>query len=636
MNRFRLLAVSLSLLILCSACTAAETVTSVPEVPTATPTTPPPPSKLTICLGQEPASLYPIDNPSASARAVLAALYDGPVDVVSYEYRPVILAQIPSLENGDVQLFEISVYVGDEVVDADGMPVTLTAGTRIRPAGCRSQDCVVQYDGRAEVKMDQMVVTYRLLPGLRWSDGKPLTAADSIYSYQVAVSRGTSYLVARTQAYEAADDVTVQWWGKPGFVDPDYLSNFFFPLPAHLLSGIPADELPDSEAASRRPVGWGPYLLSEWEAGDYITLVKNPYYFRKAEGLPKIDLLTFRFISDPETALAELLAGGCDVLDPSIPLDGQAALLQSMQAQGQVQALFSLSPVMEQLAFGISPAEYDNGYNSERDRPNYFGDVRVRQAVAMCIDRQRIVDEVLYGLSRVPASYVHPDHPSYTGDVPAYAFDVGKAAALLEEAGWRDVDNDPATPRQAWGAPGIPNGTPFEVTYITTGAAQRLQVSALVAESLAQCGIKLDLEYLNPSAFYAPGPEGPLFGRSFELAEFAMGNVAVAPPCEWYTTGQMPKTTNHWIGTNVSGYNNPSFDAACSLARQSLPGESAYIESNDQAQRLFAQDLPVIPLYWRVKSAAARPEVCGLVLDSTAASLFWNLETLAVGDDCAP
>ena len=127
--------------------------------------------------------------------------------------------------------------------------------------------------------------------------------------------------------------------------------------------------------------------------------------------MPTIDSLTFLFTPDPEDALAALLAGECDVLDASVPLDGQVGVLQSLQAEEQLTAYFSTSPVMEQLAFGILPAEYDNGYNPIYDRPNYFADARVRRAAAMCIDREEIIDTVLYGLSSVPASYVPSEHP---------------------------------------------------------------------------------------------------------------------------------------------------------------------------------------------------------------------------------
>ena len=171
----------------------------------------------------------------------LAAVYDGPIDTNGYAYQPVILEKLPSLTDGDAQLVPVSVYVGDEVVDADNVPVTLAPGVRVRPAGCRSADCAIVYDGTAEIQMDQMVVNFRLRPGLTWSDGVPLTAYDSVYAYLLAANPhlpGSKYLTDRTRAYEATDELTVQWWGKPGYIEAKRLLAFlewFEPIPADLI-----------------------------------------------------------------------------------------------------------------------------------------------------------------------------------------------------------------------------------------------------------------------------------------------------------------------------------------------------------------------------------------------------------------
>ena len=249
-----------------------------------------------------------------------------------------------------------------------------------------------------------------------------------------------------------------------------------------------------------------------------------------------------------------------------------------MADKKQLQVLFTTPPVMEQLAFGIRPAAYDNGYNAGVDRPDYLGDVRVRRAVAMCIDRQKVVDSVLHGLSKVPASFVPADDPLYNSAVTTYSFDVSAANALLEQAGWHDTDNNPLTPRLARGVQNVPDGTPLELNYITTGAAQRVQVSTIVADSLAQCGIKVNVKYLDQTALYAAGPDGALFGRNFDLAEFAMGSTSTEPPCEWFTSAEIPNAANQWVGTNVSGYSNPDFDAACQAVQQSLADEPAHAQ----------------------------------------------------------
>jgi peptide/nickel transport system substrate-binding protein len=634
----------LSLLVACGQKTPSPTPT--PE-PTLTATPVPLPRQLTVCLGQEPDSLYPVDNPSSAARSVLAAIYDGPIDTNSYGYQAVILERLPSIENGDAQLFSKSVYVGDEVVDASGTPVTLAVGVKIRPVGCHvvvpdpardSDACVIEYDGTSAVQMDQMQVTFNLLPGLTWSDGEPLTAEDSIFAYQVAAdsaSSGSKYLVDRTQSYEAADETTIQWWGKPGFIDPTYFTNFWSPLPKHLWSQFPVDQLSETDESARTPLGWGAYAIQEWVAGDHITLMKNPRYFRAGQGLPKFDILTFRFVPDPGTAISDLLAGTCDILDPSVRLDGQAGLLRSMAEQNQLQALFTKVPVMEELALGIQPASYDNGIDA-RDRVDYFGDVRVRQAIALCLDRQQVVDTVLSGLSTVPNSYLPPEQPLYNPDVTTYSFDVAAAGQLLEQAGWKDVDHDPSTPRQASGVPGIPNGAPFMVNYVTTNAVQRQQVSTILTASLAQCGIKVNVQYLDANTLYAPGPDGVLFGRNFDLAEFAMGSTGIEPPCDWYTSSEVPNAANSWVGTNVSGYTNPAFDAACLVSKQSLPDDPTHASAYAQAQSIFANDLPVIPLYWRVQTAAAGADLCHFSLDPTAVSSLWNIEAFDSGAGCQP
>jgi len=622
----------------CSIATA--TPKPLPPTPASTPTaTARPVRQLTVCLGQEPSSLYWYGNLSAAAKSVLAAVLPAPIESASYGDQPALLTRVPSLANGDVQLNSKSVSVGDEVVGADGLPSTLAPGVKVRPSGCRSDGCAVVYDGKAEIQMDQMTVTFRLLPGLTWSDGKPLTAEDSLYSYQVASdpkTPGPRTLLERTTSYTVLDATTVQWLGKPGYIDPGYLDDFWAPLPQHLWGQFPVSQLPATEEAAREPLGWGPYVIQEWVPGDHITLKKNLDYLHADQGLPKFDLLIFRFTPDPAQAIQALLSGQCDLLDPSIPLDGQVSLLRSMSNQGQLQAYFAPTPVMEQLAFGVRPAAADAGQVSGAGRPSLLGDPRLRQAVAMCLDRQQVVASVLSGLSSVPDTYLPSRDPLYNPDVTKYSFNTSAAGQLLDQIGWRRAGGDPSAPRQAVGVAGVPDGTPLELSYLTTDATQRQQVSRILAGSLAQCGIQVDLHYLDAAALYAPGPDGPLFGRAFDLAELAIANPGLETPCDWFTSSEIPAAANHWVGANISGYSNPAFDTACLSARDTLPGESAHADAYHQAEAIFAQDLPVLPLYWRVQVAAGRKDLCNFSLDPTASSSLTTIENLEVGSPCSP
>lgn len=639
------LVLAVLLVVVLSACqpVATETVAPVDSTPTpglAYTPTPLPPRVLSVCLGEAPNTLYPLGVPNAAARSVLAAIYDGPFDLVGYEVQPVILEKMPDLTEGDAQITPISVGLGDEVVGANGDLILLEAGSRVRPAGCRSDDCAILFDGRNPITMDQMFVEFNMLPDLLWSDGTAITAEDSVYAFELAShadTPGSKYIFDRTKSYEAADETTIQWWGKPGFMDPTYYSNFWGPLPQRLWGQFSAAELQKVDISSRAPMGYGAYMLKEWNA-DTLHLTKNPYYFRATESLPKFDELIFRVVPDADAALTAMIEGRCDLIDTTVHLDAQVSLLLEMRRAGQAQSYFGQTPTVEWLALGINPATYDDGYSTinHADRPDIFGDPRLRQAIAYCLDRQKVVDTVLYGLVPVPDTYISEEHPLHAASLAAYPYDPAAGRKLLDDLGWRDHDNDPATPRHAFGVSRVPQGTELSFTYITTSATQRRQVSEILSQSLQGCGIGVNLVYVTAAELYAEGPLGSLFGRAFDLAEYAMSTTTLQPPCARFTTDEIPTAATHWVGTNLGGYKNPTFDAACASALQSLPSEATYSQDYHLTQTLFVQELPAIPLYNRLEIAAARFDFCNFLLDPTAASDLYAIEMFDYGDSCLP
>ncbi|GAP12287.1 ABC-type dipeptide transport system, periplasmic component [Longilinea arvoryzae] len=616
--------------------TPTPTATEVLPTPTATPE---PPRSLTICLGQEPQSLYIYGSTTRSSWSVLEAVYDGPVDTHNFEAQPVILEKIPSLSDGDAIYQPAAVKAGDEVLDANGDLVTLAKGAKVFPSGCRDMSCAIEWDGQSELQMDSLQITFKLINGVQWSDGTAVTAQDSLFSYQLASDAATPVsktLADRTAAYEAVDDLTVRWTGKPGYVTHRFADHFWQPLPQHAWGGHSAAELLTSDDANRKPLGWGAYVIDEWTAGDHITLKKNPAYFRAGEGLPKFDTLTYRFLSaDGNTDLAAMLTGECDLIDQSTLLEDQLSAVLELQNSGKLKAYIGQGPEWEHLDFGIVPASYDDGYQPESDRADFFSDVRVRQAVAACINREALNTDLMAGQSAAPNSFLAPTHPWLATDLSVQGYDPQRAASLLAEAGWVDQDGDPETPLQANGTGTAPAGTPFSVTYLTTQAGLRQQMAEKISGMLKQCGIEVKINTLSPEQLYTAGPDGDLFGRKFDLAEFAW-QAGKGTPCYLYTTPQIPNAQNLWVGANITGYSSVEYDAACRAAELANPEQPEGLQAHHAVQEKFVTDLPVIPLLYRLKISVSRPDFCGFSLDVSARNEFWGVESYDYGVTCTP
>ncbi|PKN87687.1 MAG: hypothetical protein CVU46_03575 [Chloroflexi bacterium HGW-Chloroflexi-8] len=607
-------------------------------IKTTTPTLEPPRS-MVICLGDEPLTLYPYGSDSRAMWSVLEAIYDGPIDTVNFESQPVILKDLPTLENGGAVTQAVTVSAGDPVVDVNGDLVLLVKDTIVLPVGCQDDTCAIKWDGTTELQMTQLSLSFTMLDGLLWSDGQPLTMADSVYSFHLAADPSTPvnrYHVERTADYSSTSDTTLTWVGVPGFYPQHFGDLFWIPLPQHAWQSKTAAELLTDPAATQTPIGWGPYQIKEWVSGSHIELIPNPNYFRASENLPVFDTLVYQFLgTTADSNLKALEIGECDLIDATVSLDEQLVDVVEKSNLGEIKAYFGQGPEWEHLDFGIVPASYDDGIQMNSDRADWFGDLRMRQAFAYCIDRQAIADRYFVNRSEVPTSFYPPSHPLFDGSLSAIAYDVEKGTALLEEMGWMDEDQNPSTPRIARNVANVVDGTPLSINYFTTQSDLRVLVSNDIKNSVAVCGIELNVLNIFPSELYASGPEGVLFGRNFDLAQFTW-QAGRDTPCYLYTTKQIPNEANMWIGTNITGYQNPDYDQACGLAQQKQPVDPAlYMEANQKIQQIFAEDMPVLPLYYQIKIAASRPDFCGLdALDVSSRSVLRALETFNYGENC--
>jgi peptide/nickel transport system substrate-binding protein len=598
---------------------------------------------LIVCLGQEPESLYRYSaeylygDTGRAAETVLQAIYDGPFDVRSYQVEPVILEKIPDLSDGDARIETVTVEPGDPYFNPERLqPANLTRGDRYLPADCNSPECMQAYTG-GQVSMDRMVVDFRLQPGVEWSDGQPLTAQDSVFSFELDRQVDTptpKTQVDRTASYEALDAQTVRWTGIAGYTDSEYFSNFWSPLPQHLLGDRSALDLLRAEQTTVTPIGWGPYVIEEWRSGEDIQLSKNPNYFRAAEGLPAFDYLLFRFLKDGSAGgIEQLLTSECDVLDESAVADeldvellDEPALsfLVDLESGGRIQLSAAIGPELERLEFGLAPVP-------GAGVPPIFSDPRTRAGIAACLDREGFVGEVLHGLSAVPATYLSPEHPLYAGETASVEFNPQEGIRLLEEAGWIDADGDPATARVAQGVAGIAQATELSFAFLTSPDGFHRSAAEHFRADLVACGVDLVVGLRPAAELFAPWPDGPGFGRSFQTLGWAWPGW-VSPLCEMFAGWEIPSAVNPF-GANASGFSDSNYDAACEILLNGRPGSPEYLAAAQETQAIFAEQLPAIPLYMRPRVIAHGPEICRLETDPTAFSALWNIEEIR---PCAP
>jgi peptide/nickel transport system substrate-binding protein len=453
-----------------------------------------------------------------------------------------------------------------------------------------------------------MTVTFRLRPGLFWEDGRPVTAKDSVFAFQLASDAATpvsKFRINRTARYAAVDDLTIIWSGLPGWTDAAFLRNFWNPLPQHLLQGQSPGAIVTG-SFSRQPQGYGPFLLKEWKVGAQLLLARHPKYFRAAEGLPKADGLEMHLLGNSDAVLKQLLAGRLDLaLTGSLGMDQLADLAQANHDKRLVMSR-TLGSGQFFLMLNVNPLP---------DRPAFFNFLPVRQAVAQAIDRARLVKEILQGSTLVGDTFIPPKHPLHTTDIPQYPFDQARAKKLLGNADWVP------------GTDGIlTRGVQvFNVTLLfPSGRKDLARVADFIGSQLKAVGINVTPKSVAPTKLFAKGKETPLFGRNFDMVLFGCPG-GVEPPAELFLCEEVSRDANGWGGPNFCGYCSDAFDKAALVAmntpdpakRQSLWGTT---------QRTFAAELPAVPLWQDVKLAAARPDFQGLSLDFSQPSEMWNVE----------
>ncbi len=560
--------------------------TSVTDSPTTTPeavSAPTPvlegeePTSWTIGLLDEPANVLPFSPDGRAAAPIVEAMFPTPVLGRSYAYTTTgILESLPSSANGDLQVQEISGFL-----DATGQ-FTLTETTQ-------------------PTTTQQLTITYRWSRDLRWADGEPLTAADSLFSYnlmdQVQSSQEAQLTRGMVERYEQVDEYTTRAVLKPGRTEPGYLLTAWPPLPRHSLADLPPEEA--MAEMKRQPLGYGPYTFAEHTPGRQLELTRNDYW-PNHERLP--ERLVFRFYATAEELRNAITSGDVDVATlERIPQELYAFLDQDQQS-GAAEVTYLPGPIYEHLDFNLGV-----------DR---LQDVRVRKALAHALDRETMSATLFGGKVQPIHSWILPEQSTfYAGDeqLARYPYDASKASALLDEAGLADRNGD--------GVRELPNDEPFTLTLLTTDTALRTALAQQIVDSWRAVGIQAEVETQPVDQFYSP--TGPLYRRTFQVALFAW--IAGVDPggLPLWSCNAVPMPENSYTGNNFSGW---CFEAAEWSLRRANGVMDTRVRAQEylKQQRLWTQELPAVPLLQRPVVVLQRPGLQN-VLPDPVAPLTWNI-----------
>ncbi|MFA6823118.1 MAG: peptide-binding protein, partial [Geobacter sp.] len=403
-----------------------------------------------------------------------------------------------------------------------------------------------------------LTITFRLRRNVRWHDGAPFTARDVLYTYRVIIDPKTPTAYSedfkQVASVTAPDPFTVVVRYRAPFA-PALASWGTAILPAHLLEG---QEITKSPLA-RKPVGTGPFRFKEWVSGQKIALEANPDYF---EGRPYLDRYVYRVIPDTSTMYMELKAGGVDMM-------GLTPVQYARQTDTD-----SFRGAFNKYRYPSSSYLY-LGYNL---RHPLFKDVRIRRAMTAAINKDELIQGVLFGMGQKAHGPIVPGRWAHHAGVRDIPHDLAYARQLLAEVGWLP------------GQGGIlhKDGKPLQFTILTNqGNQQRLMTAQIIQQRLLQVGIDVRIRVVEWAAF---------------LKEFIdKGNFEVVL-LAWMTS-QDPDMYDIWHSSktkpgelNFIGYNNPQVDRLLEEGRSTFDLERrkrAYF----RIQEILAEEQPYTFLY---------------------------------------
>ena len=505
---------------------------------------------LTIGMTQFPATLNPLID-AMMAKSYVMAMAKRPMMAFDTKWQLICLlcTEVPTLENGQAKEIDLG-------------------------------------DGKKGI-----AVTMTLHPKATWGDGTPVTVKDVAFTVEVGkhpqsgVSSGEIF--RRILKVDAKDDKTFTLHIDRITFDYNNYAGFDL-LPAHLETKAFASpvEYRHRTTFDREPTNpglyFGPYRITAFVAGAHIVLEPNPTWWGAK---PAFKRVVVRVIENTAALEANLLSGAIDYVAGELGLSLEQVLAMEERHKDKFRFIYKAGLIYEHLDVNL-------------DHP-ILKEKRIRQALLLGIDRAKIAEQLFKGKQPVAHTSVNPLDWVANPDVTKYPFDPARAKKLLDEAGWTEL-RDGVRHNKA--------GERLTFTIMTTaGNRTRELIQQIVQSQWRQIGVDARIQNQPARVFFGT----TVTQRRYDMALFAWLSSPESVPRTTLHSSMIPTQENNWSGQNYTGFRNADADQLIDAIERELDRDKRKALWH-KLQVLYADELPVLPLFFRADGFVVPPWLDGI------------------------
>ena len=453
------------------------------------------------------------------------------------------------------------------------------------------------------VSEDLKSITWKIKPGIKWSDGSELTSADAVFTYEYCSHPDTGCTSSNyfndIVSVDALDSHTIQinfTVAKPFPYAPFVGYNAPIMQKAQF-DGCIGAKAQECTEQNFNPIGTGPFKVVDFKPNDVIVFEANDLY--REEGQPAFSKLLFKGGGDATSAARSVLE--TSEMHYAWNLQVEPEILSKMAEAGKGTIIAGFGTSVERLMvnftnpdpdLGDDRAEYLGGNNNRNPHP-FLADYAVRRALSLAIDRQILVDAG-YGSAGKVGCNVLPAPAIYASDAndECKVQNVDEANRILDEAGWvRGSDGVRAK-----------NGVRLSILYQTSTNSVRQGTQAFIKEMWKAIGVETELRNLSASVFFGGDPASPdTYQKFYADIEMYTNNFSGTDPETYmanWTCKQVSRRANTWGGGNMPRWCNPDYDALSTEMSKTADLDDR-IRLAKAMNDMLMQDYAMIPLIHR-------------------------------------